>query len=692
MSLPNYLSKIKSSGIYRFVFDKSLVPQQEAETLRLMVGYSEKGPFNTPVYIESSDDFIKIFGNINKRLERKGVYFHRLCLQALSAGPILALNLKPFNNENVQYSIFDTLDLFGEKELTTKEISVKNLYDTDRFWSLDFDKLPTKVNNTDKFITVSSTDTKDLSCTVFLRKSEDAQYDLTIREWFANNTDEEMPEYLEKIADDNLKDYFLDVYVFKGQFTKEICKAGGPFGWSDGETWHGYFKTTGDTPVLNNEYKNIFDELEDPLEALASNTSSNYIAKYQGCTIPYFKDGNGNYVALDVLFNNDQTSHKMMMKLNEDLLFDKDASGLRKCMSTNTGAPAGGDYVGPVVKPTTSLADVKKNSTAKASAEDVEIEAVAPSTYKMVYLKGFDYKSLEGKKDSQYIKAILDVTKNDAGVREGLTNRVSVDYHYLVDTFKSFGGANCKVQLSTIAKYKDNAFAILNYPAHVDESSTTTLPTDEFGASWAGYFTPVIFSDGAIKYTVPSAALVSNNFMDKWGARQPYYIVAGPTYGKLNYQNLVGPDFNYSRKDLDVLEPKGVNAIVYVPRKGTYINSNQTAKQNPVTALSKIHVRELVIYLQDSIESMLQNYQWELNTQALRDTIKSKADTILENVMNNGGVYAFTNVCDETNNTPEVIDNEMIILDTAIEPARGAGKMVQRLTIHKTGGITSSNI
>jgi hypothetical protein len=79
-----------------------------------------------------------------------------------------------------------------------------------------------------------------------------------------------------------------------------------------------------------------------------------------------------------------------------------------------------------------------------------------------------------------------------------------------------------------------------------------------------------------------------------------------------------------------------------------------------------------------------------LNTQALRDTIKAKADAILDTIMNNGGVYAYRNICDASNNTPEIIDNEMIILDTEIEPARGAGKMVHQLTIHKTGGMTSS--
>ena len=306
---------------------------------------------------------------------------------------------------------------------------------------------------------------------------------------------------------------------------------------------------------------------------------------------------------------------------------------------------------------------------------------------------------------------------NTKGIFLALTNRVDCEYHYIVDTFTSILadglGLGCKNTLSNIAKAKDNAFAILNFPAMseftndkkyynstytparfdmarvADSKYGFSLPTEVDGASWCAFYNPVVISDGTVKTTIPSAALVSNLYMEKWNSRQPYYIVAGPTYGRIQVDGLVGPDYNYSRADLDVLEPLGTNVIIYTPRKGTYINSNQTAKQVPVTALSKAHVRELVIYLQDEIEMMLQNYQWELNTSVLRDTIKTKADTILEKIAANGGVYAYLNVCDESNNTPEVIDNEMVILDTSIEPARGAGKMVQRLTIHKTGGISS---
>ena len=159
MSLPNYLAKIKSSGIYRYVFDKSLVPPQAAETLRLVVGYSEKGPFNTPVYLDNKADFISLYGNINKRLEKKGVFFHRMALQALSAGPILALNIKPFTKsggedevaEQVQYCAFDP-NCIGDWELTDTgapesmgAVDVIDIFDTNRFWKLDSEFIPKKI-------------------------------------------------------------------------------------------------------------------------------------------------------------------------------------------------------------------------------------------------------------------------------------------------------------------------------------------------------------------------------------------------------------------------------------------------------------------------------------------------------------------------------------------------------------------
>lgn len=645
MSLPNYLAKIKSAGVYRFVWDKSQVPPQAAETMRLVVGYSEKGPFNTPVYIESASDFISIYGNISKRLERKGVYFHRMALHALSAGPILALNLKPFEEETVEYINFNPSKI-GSLSNEKNSVKVSEIYDTDRFWALDVDKFRAKLNTND-YITIAATDIKDNSCSIFIRKIvPDSYKGITLRSWYASQSIE-YPEYLESILDTDMSDYFAEVYVFRGEIKPELYAANGPLS--------KYLTVDG---LVNDAYTDSFGDPSDALDAMSRDSNSNFIGAYSGITLPYFKDANGNYISLDLKFNADHNSHKMLMKL-EDSVLDEASDILSILKSDN---PEDG------------------------------VSSIVP-----IYISGYTYSTIDKKAGSVDIwNGIVSVLK-EKGIRTALTNRVDVEYHYLIDTFDG-EPTNTKKELFELAQAKDNTFAIVNFPKMskfgnvngVIKDFKPKMPSEVEGASYGAYYTQLTFSDGTVKTVVPSAALVSNLFMDKWGARQPYYIVAGPTFGRLSYSGMIGPDYNFGRSDLDVLEPMGVNAIIYVPRKGTYINSNQTAKQVPVSGLSKIHIRELVIYLQNEIENLLQSYQWELNTQTLRDTIKSKADAICETIMNNGGVYAFKNICNGDNNNQEIIDNEMIILDTEIEPARGAGKMVHQLTIHKTGGITST--
>ena len=108
MSIPIHLQQFKAAGIYRVVFDKSTIVNYDTELLRLVVGYSEQGPFNTPVYVKDPQTFVAMFGGINKKLEKRGIWFHRMAQQALAAGPILCLNLKKFENESVGAATIDT--------------------------------------------------------------------------------------------------------------------------------------------------------------------------------------------------------------------------------------------------------------------------------------------------------------------------------------------------------------------------------------------------------------------------------------------------------------------------------------------------------------------------------------------------------------------------------------------------------
>ena len=64
-------------------------------------------------------------------------------------------------------------------------------------------------------------------------------------------------------------------------------------------------------------------------------------------------------------------------------------------------------------------------------------------------------------------------------------------------------------------------------------------------------------------------------------------------------------------------------------------------------------------------------------------------DDFLENVKDNNGVYDYKTIMDTSNNTQEVIDNNMGVIDVYIEPVKGLEILAQRLTVMKTGGIAS---
>lgn len=217
MAIPVYLQKFKAAGIYRIVFDKSTILGVDSEILRLVVGYSEKGPFNTPVYITSPSEFVSIYGKGSRKLEKRGIFFHRMALQALSAGPILALNLKKFENEVVNAVALNPKQFSTEKDfvITPAKIKLEDIYDTSRFWKLDENQLQdvtgvtvdpvsqkiTQENRVEDslkgYIKITATNTDNLSNTVIMRKTTNPavlkSYDVTVNDWYAGE-DEGIPE------------------------------------------------------------------------------------------------------------------------------------------------------------------------------------------------------------------------------------------------------------------------------------------------------------------------------------------------------------------------------------------------------------------------------------------------------------------------------------------------------------------
>ena len=900
MALPNYLANIKSSGIYRFVWDKSEIPGVDTQTLRLVVGYSPKGVFNTPVYVENQDQFKTIFGDINKKLERYGIFFHRNALECLKHSPIFCLNLKPFTSpeenpsksEKVNFYNFDNLSIFRNYDYTNdgNKTFIKNLFDTNRFWTLEPEKLDNLATDPVKYITIASTDEESTSKTIVMRGTRPSGYNVTFKDYFSQSLNgADLPDYLIDHENDIMSDYFAEIYVFAGEWTSEFKST---------QAMSRYFNNSDPSLPMKANVDNAFGEPVDTLSVMADDPNSGFVNKYVGILLPDFQSPVSTALSLDDVFNADNSTHKMMMHLNANLLFDGptpmdvsevSTTGWLNCLNNSenlslnnisvlsasqinpsfngytidtdgtvkhddfvdtptalgpgesidntkdftifdlnhtTGSEiekvlyeiTGWDTASDTCKTTFSIktdtfnklvetqvitkdqgtwtpADVaaslvpvsiletayklklndrflvygKDDSTSSvtgriASISDIESK-VEPDTngititytytfdkgivsiagniaklidygngtvllvkcnkglsdseksYTELYFKGYTYGTVEflsTNKDGK-INKILNVLKDEKGIYTGLTDNTSIEYHYLVDTFTTFldgngltATKNIKNKMAMIARQKDNCLALLNWPSvenlmkNIGEGKTSTetiamitsaeyYKCDSDYQSWVEYVTPLKYRNlyTGNKFEVPGAADLSNNYIEKFSSRYPYSIVAGPNYGVIDNAALVGPDFLYSREELDLYEPYGVNCFVYKPRKGTFINSQQTAKQKPVTTLSKVNVRELVIYIQDEIEKLLTDYQWEFNTQSLRETVKAKADVICEQIKNNGGIYEYFNVCDESNNDNDVINNEMFVLSTSIEPGMGAGKMVQELTIYRKGGMSS---
>jgi len=317
---------------------------------------------------------------------------------------------------------------------------------------------------------------------------------------------------------------------------------------------------------------------------------------------------------------------------------------------------------------------------------------------------------------------ILDVL-TDSGIYDALIDREVITYRYIVDSFEGGIEPASKIRLSKISKAQQSSLAILNMPSikqfrdstnplfkfnstsnfdptyiatggnlDLNPSNVFSLPGIADGSNYAAYYGPYMtIRENGRTFNVPPAAYVSNLYIDKYNLALPYSIVAGPRRGVVTGTGVVGVEYAFDRTDLDAIEPFGYNSILNKRGFGLVINSNQTGQQTVKSALSQIHVRELLIYIQDGIEAILKNYRWEFNTAQNRLEIKTLADNFLTGILSDGGVYDFQNIMDSSNNTPEIIDSNIGILDTYIEPVRGMGILIHRTTILKTGSIATGN-
>ena len=149
--------------------------------------------------------------------------------------------------------------------------------------------------------------------------------------------------------------------------------------------------------------------------------------------------------------------------------------------------------------------------------------------------------------------------------------------------------------------------------------------------------------------------------------RDPWFSPAGFTRGQI--RNLVKLAYSPSKTDRDLLYKNDVNPVITQPGQGTILFGDKTALGRP-SAFDRINVRRLFIVLQKTIATAANQMLFEFNDEFTRAQFLNLIEPFLRDVQGRRGITDFRVVCDETNNTPEVVDTNRFVGDIYVKPAK----------------------
>lgn len=164
--------------------------------------------------------------------------------------------------------------------------------------------------------------------------------------------------------------------------------------------------------------------------------------------------------------------------------------------------------------------------------------------------------------------------------------------------------------------------------------------------------------------------------------RDPWFSPAGFNRGII--KNVVKLAWNPDKTERDELYKNGINPVVSFPGEGTILFGDKTMLAKP-SAFDRINVRRLFIVLEKAIARAAKFSLFEFNDAFTRAQFVSLVEPYLRDVQGRRGIFDFRVVCDETNNTPEVIDRNEFIGDIYIKPARSINFIQLNFVAVRTG-------
>ncbi len=249
-------------------------------------------------------------------------------------------------------------------------------------------------------------------------------------------------------------------------------------------------------------------------------------------------------------------------------------------------------------------------------------------------------------------------------------------------------------KLISIAEGRKDCIAVVSpHRANVvDLTNTTTQTTNVIRFFSALSSSSYAVFDSGYKYTydrfnnlfryIPCNADIAGLMMRTNINSFPWYSPAGQQRGVLN--NAIKLAYNPSKPQRDLLYTSRVNAIISQPGIGIYLFGDKTALAY-ASAFDRINVRRLFLTVEQALERASQAQLFELNDQVTRSNFVNIVEPYLRDVQAKRGLYDFLVVCDETNNTPDVIDNNEFRADIFLKPTKSINYVTLTFVATRTG-------
>ena len=162
----------------------------------------------------------------------------------------------------------------------------------------------------------------------------------------------------------------------------------------------------------------------------------------------------------------------------------------------------------------------------------------------------------------------------------------------------------------------------------------------------------------------------------------PWFSPAGEQRGVIN--NAIKLAYNPTKDQRDQLYPQRINSYITKPGVGTLLFGDKTGLSF-ASAFDRINVRRLFLTIEQALESAAEAQLFELNDELTRANFRNIVEPFLRDVEAKRGLSGFLVICDTSNNTPDVIDNNEFRADIFLKPARSINYVTLTFVATRTG-------